>query len=378
MFDKNIVQSFYPDLNPPTRHLLGPGPSLVHPKVLRAMSTPLLGYMDPAFFALMDQIKTMLQLVFETRNSLTLPISGTGSAAMETTITNIIEEGDPMLVCVNGFFGLRQAEMARRYGANVEVIHAPWGQVFFPSVIDITLKASPAKVVAIVQAETSTGALQPLAEIADVVHKNHALLLVDAVTSLGGVPVSVDKIGIDLAYSGSQKCLSCPPGLGPVTISPQAEELISNRRTPVSNWYLDLNLLKKYWGNERVYHHTPPTSMLYGLFEGLKLVLEEGLEVRWERHLHNARLLWEGLAELGLECFVEEAYRLPSLTTVRIPEGLDDIAVRQRLINEFNIEIAGGLGELKGKIWRIGLMGYSSSPENIIMLLGALQKILKR
>jgi alanine-glyoxylate transaminase/serine-glyoxylate transaminase/serine-pyruvate transaminase len=257
-------------------------------------------------------------------------------------------------------------------------LHAPWGNVFSPDEIDKHLNGNPVKVVAMVHGETSTGVLQPLSEISEIVHKHHALLLVDAVTSLGGVPVRVDQVGIDLCYSGSQKCLGCPPGLGPVTISPQAEEIIANRKTPVSNWYLDLNLLKNYWGPERVYHHTPPTSMLYGLYEGLKLTLEEGLQQRWDRHLSNAKLLWQGLAELDLQCLVYEPHRLPPLTTVKIPHGVDDGAIRKQLLDNYNIEIAGGLGELKGKIWRIGLMGYSSRPENVMMLLGALQTVLKR
>ncbi len=368
----------YPELNPPVRLLLGPGPSAVHPKVLRALTTPLLGYMDPAFFQLLDHIKSLLQYVFETKNPMTLAISGTGSAAMEASLANIIEEGDPVLVCVNGFFGLRLAEMARRYGARLSVINKTWGDIFTPADIRQALQDNPARVVAIVQAETSTGVLQPIEEIAQVVHQNDALLLVDAVTSLGGIPVGVDKIGLDLCYSGSQKCLGCPPGLGPITISPQAEEIIRSRKKPVTSWYLDLALIQKYWGPERVYHHTPPTSLLYGLYEGLKLVKEEGLEARWQRHQNNALLLWQGLADQGLECLVPEDYRLPTLTTVKIPEGVEDIVIRKRLLDEYNIEIAGGLGELKGRIWRIGLMGYSSQPENVLLLLSALEKLLKK
>ncbi len=368
----------YPELNPPVRLLLGPGPSAVHPKVLRALNTPLLGYLDPAFFQLLDHIKSLLQYVFETKNPITLAISGTGSAAMEASLANIIEEGDPVLVCVNGFFGLRLAEMARRYGARLSVINKGWGEIFTPAEIRQALQENPARVVAIVQAETSTGVLQPIEEIARVVHQNNALLLVDAVTSLGGIPVGVDKTGLDLCYSGSQKCLGCPPGLGPLTISPQIEEIIRKRRKPVTSWYLDLSLIQKYWGPERIYHHTPPASLLYGLYEGLKLVKEEGLETRWQRHKNNALLLWQGLSDLGLECLVPEAYRLPTLTTVKIPEGVEDLVIRKRLLDEYNIEIAGGLGELKGRIWRIGLMGYSSQPENVLLLLSALKKLLNK
>jgi alanine-glyoxylate transaminase/serine-glyoxylate transaminase/serine-pyruvate transaminase len=368
----------FPELDIPARTLLGPGPSTVDPRVLRAMAAPLVGHLDPTFLELMDRTQLMLRQVFETHNPLTLAVPGTGSAGMEAALANIIEPGDSVLVCSNGFFSLRMAEMARRYGAQVQLISRPWGEIFTPSEIKQALEAQPAKIVALVHAETSTGALQPLDEIAQIVHQYGALLLVDAVTSLGGLPVRVDATGIDICYSGSQKCLSCPPGLAPITLSQRAEQALSARKIPVANWYLDLNLLGKYWGSERAYHHTAPISTVYAFYEGLRLAVAEGLAARWERHTRNARLLWDGLEALGMTLHVPLEYRLPSLTTVRIPQGVDDVQIRGRLLKEYNLEIGGGLGELKGKVWRIGLMGYSSRPENVLLLLAALGKLLGR
>lgn len=368
--------SNFPELDAPERILLGPGPSLVHPKVLRAMATPLVGHLDPYFLKLMDRIQDQLRYTFETQNAITVPISGTGSAAMEAGVANMIEPGDAALVCINGYFGGRIAEMARRYGADVKTIERPWGEVFTPEEVQQALRDHPSKVVAIVHAETSTGAEQPLGEIAKLVHEQGGVLIVDAVTSLGGLPVRVDEIDIDVCYSGSQKCLSCPPGLGPITLNARAEEVLRQRETPVANWYLDLTIVQKYWGAERTYHHTAPISANYALYEGLRLVVEEGLENRWARHRKNAEMLWEGLKDLDLNLHVPEAHRLTTLTTVRVPEGVDELAVRQRLLEEYNIEIAGGLGELKGRIWRIGLMGYSSRPENVLVLLSALERLL--
>lgn len=368
--------SNFPELDAPERILLGPGPSLVHPKVLRAMATPLVGHLDPYFLKLMDRIQDQLRYTFETQNAITVPISGTGSAAMEAAVANMIEPGDAALVCINGYFGGRIAEMARRYGGDVKAIERPWGEVFTPEEVQQALRDHPSKVVAIVQAETSTGAEQPLGEIAKLVHEQGGVLIVDAVTSLGGLPVRVDEIDIDVCYSGSQKCLSCPPGLGPITLNARAEEVLRQRETPVANWYLDLTIVQKYWGAERTYHHTAPISANYALYEGLRLVVEEGLENRWARHRKNAEMLWEGLKDLDLNLHVPVAHRLTTLTTVRVPEGVDELAVRQRLLEEYNIEIAGGLGELKGRIWRIGLMGYSSRPENVLVLLSALERLL--
>ena len=369
-------KSQYPDLAMPPRVLLGPGPSLVDPRVQRAMLAPVVGHLDPEFLKVMDRTQELLRYVFGTANPLTLPISGTGTAGMEAAVANMVEPGDPVLVCANGYFGGRIAEMARRYGGQVETLQARWGDVFTAADIRQALERRPARLVAIVQAETSTGALQPLEEIAPVVHAAGALLLVDAVTSLGGVKVGVDELGIDICYSGSQKCLGCPPGLAPITLGPRAEEKLARRKNPPPNWYLDLALLRKYWGSERVYHHTAPISMVYALYEGLRIVAEEGLEERWARHRQNAGLLWAGLEEMGLELHVALDHRLPPLTTVRIPAGADDLQVRRRLLEDFNIEISGGLGELKGKVWRIGLMGFSSRPELVVLLLAALKKIL--
>ncbi len=366
----------FPELAMPPRILLGPGPSLVDPRVLRAMSEPVVGHLDPQFLKVMDRTQELLRLAFETANSLTLPLSGTGTAGMECAVANMVEPGDRVLVCVNGYFGGRIAEMARRYGGQVTILERHWGETFDAAEVRLALQQSPAQVVAIVQAETSTGALQPLEEIAAAAHEAEALLLVDAVTSLGGVKVGVDERGIDICYSGSQKCLGCPPGMAPITLGERAKRKLEGRKTPVTNWYLDLGLLSKYWGSERVYHHTAPISMVYALYEGLRLLDEEGLENRWARHRRNAGLLWDGLERLGLELYVPVERRLPPLTTVRIPTGVDDLQVRRRLLEEFNIEISGGLGELKGKVWRIGLMGYSSRPELVELLLAALQKVL--
>ncbi len=362
----------------PPRTLLGPGPSMVDPRVLRAMSTPLVGHLDPSFLALMDRTQEYLRYAFQTNNSLTIPVSGTGSAAMEAAVANMVERGDDVLVCVNGYFCLRLADMAARYGGNVRTISKPWGEIFTPNEVKQALQQHPARVVTVVHAETSTGALQPVEEIARIVHDQGGVLILDTVTSLGGVPLLVDEWDIDVSYSGTQKCLGCPPGLGPITLGPRAEEKLKSRKTQVPNWYLDLSMVQKYWGKERTYHHTAPITNVYGLYEGLRIVAEEGLEKRWERHLQNARLLWAGLADLGLACHVAEDHRLPSLTTIRVPDGVNEAEVRSRLLNEYNIEIAGGLGELKGKVWRVGLMGFSSRKENVVLLLAALKHLLDR
>lgn len=366
----------YSDLNPSPRLLLGPGPSMVHPRVLRAMATPLLGHLDPEFITLMNEVQEMLRMVFEAPSAMTIPVSGTGSAAMEAALCNFIEEGDPVLICVNGYFGERLTDMALRYRADVSRIEVPWGEVFTADMVKEALQKKSAKIVAIVHAETSTGALQPLEEIAKVVHDHGALLLVDCVTSLGGVPVAMERVGIDIAYSGSQKCLSAPPGASPLAFSQRAVEVLKNRESKVANWYLDMTLLLKYWGPERTYHHTAPISMNYALREALRIVAEEGLEARFSRHRKNSEMLWEGLESMDLLPHVPLGHRLPPLTTVRLPDGLDEASVRSRLLKDFNIEIAGGLGAFKGKVWRIGLMGHSSRPENVVTLLGALDRIL--
>jgi alanine-glyoxylate transaminase/serine-glyoxylate transaminase/serine-pyruvate transaminase len=367
----------YPGLEMSPRVLLGPGPSTVHPRVLQAMAAPVIGHLDPAFLQVMDRIQDMLRYVFQTRNPLTIPISGSGSAAMEAAVANSVEPGQPVLVCMNGYFGGRLAEMARRYGGQVETLECPWGEAIDLEQIRVALRRRPARVVAIVHGETSSGVQQPLEGLAEVVHDQGGLLLVDCVASLGGVPLAVDELGIDLCYGGSQKCLSVPPGLGPITLGPRAEQALRDRKSPVPNWYLDLSMVQQYWGADRTYHHTAPISANFGLYEGLRMLTEEGLEASWARHRRNAELLWAGLEAMGLTLHVPLEHRLPPLTTVRVPPGVDEPAVRRRLLQEFNIEIAGGLGELKGKVWRIGLMGHSSRAENVKLLLTALREILQ-
>ncbi len=363
-------------LNVPQRLLLGPGPSTVPPRVYQAMMAPVAGHLDPAFVAVMDGIQTLLRFLFQTENELTLPISGTGSAAMEAAIANLVEPGDDMLVCMNGFFGQRIAEMGRRYGANVRTINRPWGEVFSGEEVAAALAANPATIVAVVHGETSSGAAQPIAPLAEAAHTHGALLIVDTVASLGGVPVHVDEWGIDVCYSGSQKCLSCPPGASPITFSPRAVARLEQRRQPVTSWYLDILLLRDYWGAPRKYHHTAPISTMYALYEGLRLVAEEGLEARWARHREAAAMLYEGLAALGMTLHVAPEHRLASLTTPRLPQGIDEAAIRRALLADYNIEIAGGLGELAGQVWRIGLMGYSARRANVALLLAALGELL--
>ncbi|MFO7740726.1 MAG: alanine--glyoxylate aminotransferase family protein [Anaerolineae bacterium] len=366
----------YTDLDVSARILLGPGPSMVPPRVLRAMAHPLVGHLDPQFIHLMNEVQELLRSVFQTDNRLTIPVSGTGSAGMEAALCNFIEPGDSVLVGVNGYFGERLCEMAGRYGAEVRRLERPWGDVFSPEEIDETLNEDPAKLVALVHAETSTGALQPMAGIGDVVHRHGALLVLDCVTSLGGVPVEADDWDVDVIYSCTQKCLSCPPGLAPLTVSPRALDMLRRRKIPVANWYLDLTMIQAYWGSERTYHHTAPISMNYALREALRLVHEEGLDSRFQRHTANAELLWEGLRALSLPLHVPRDHRLPTLTTVKIPQGVDGSSVRERLLREYNVEIAGGLGALKGRVWRIGLMGDSSRREHILLLLAALEHLL--
>ena len=367
----------FSDLNPSPRLLLGPGPSMVHPRVLRTMATPLLGHLDPEFLALMNETQVLLRYVFQTKNELTIPISGTGTAGMEAALCNFIEPGDNVLVAVNGYFGDRIVNMAQRYGAVVDRLDRPWGEIFDPAEIEKQLRQKKYKLLAFVQAETSTGALQlNVKDITTAAHKHGALVVMDCVTSLGGVPVEVDNWDVDIAYSCSQKCLSCPPGLAPLTVSPHARDVLRARKTPVANWYLDLTGVEKYWGAERTYHHTAPITMNYALREGLRLVAEEGLEARFARHRANAEMLWKGLEEIDLPPFVPLQHRLPSLTTCTLSPRLDDATGRKRLLDEYNIEVASGFGQLKGKVWRIGLMGFGSRRENITLLLAALRQLL--
>jgi alanine-glyoxylate transaminase/serine-glyoxylate transaminase/serine-pyruvate transaminase len=363
-------------LNPPPRILLGPGPSEIHPRVLEALAKPTVGHLDPYYLELMNGMQLMLRELFRTKNELTMAISGTGSAGMEAAVVNVIEPGDSMVVCVNGVFGGRMVDVAQRAGANVTKVERPWGEVFSPADLKDALAKAKPKVVGIVAAETSTGARQPLEEIAKLVHDAGALLLVDAVTALGGIPLEVDKWGLDIVYSGTQKCLSCPPGLAPVTFGPKAVEKLHARKTKVQSWYLDTTMLSQYWGQERVYHHTAPINMTYGLYEALLLILEEGLEPCFARHARNHAALKAGLAAIGIGYSAQEGHQLPMLNAVKVPEGVDDAAVRKGLLERFGIEIGGGLGAFKGKVWRIGLMGYGARPNNVLLVLGALEQLL--
>lgn len=366
------------DLNPPQRLLMGPGPSGVHPRVLEAMGKPVLGHLDPDFLAVMDETRELLQAVFGTESEMTIPVSGTGSAGMEAAFVNILEPGDHAVVCVNGVFGERMAEIVERCGAHATRVDAPWGEIVPPEKVADALNKTPnPKVAAIVHAETSTGVLQPLREIARLAHENGALFLVDAVTSLGGAPVDVDEVGIDICYSGTQKCLSCPPGLSPIAFSKRAVETIQKRRSKVASWYLDMTLISQYWGSERTYHHTAPISMVYALRESLRIVLEEGPGARYERHRLHSDALCAGLEALGLTLGAQEGYRAPMLNMVRIPDGVEDAPVRRRLLEEFGIEIGGGLGAFAGKAWRIGLMGESSNRANVARCLDALESLLR-
>jgi alanine-glyoxylate transaminase/serine-glyoxylate transaminase/serine-pyruvate transaminase len=349
---------------------------MVHPRVLSAMSHPVMGHLDPAFLEVMTEVQELLRYVFQTENELTIPVSGTGSAGMEAALCNFIEPGDPVLIGVNGYFGERLCDMAGRYGAEVHRLEKAWGDVFSLEEIAAEVQKQPYKIVALVHAETSTGALQPLEGVSDLVHDQGGLFLIDCVTSLGGVPFSIDDLGVDIAYSGTQKCLSCPPGLSPLTISERARDVLRQRDTQVKNWYLDLTLVEHYWGEERTYHHTAPISMNFALREALRLVYEEGLDERYQRHRKHARVLWEGLEDLGLGLHIPEAHRLPVLTTVDVPDGVPEAEIRRELLKKYNIEIAGGLGALAGKVWRIGLMGYSSRLENVAVLLKALEDLL--
>ncbi|MFQ5708940.1 MAG: pyridoxal-phosphate-dependent aminotransferase family protein [bacterium] len=366
------------ELNPSQRILLGPGPSNVHPRVYRALATPLLGHLDPEFLQVMDEIQTMLRQVFQTQNPFTIAVSGTGSAGMEAALVNVIEPGDSVIVGVNGVFGNRISDIVARCGGRPVPLQQPWGEAIDPQQVEDALKKTSAvKAVALVHAETSTGVQQPLSEVGRLCQQAGALFIVDAVTSLGGVPVKVDTWQIDVCYSGTQKCLSCPPGLAPITFSERALELVRKRKTKVQSWYLDVTMIADYWSDKkRAYHHTAPISMNYALREALRLVLEEGLEARFERHKRNSFELISGLREVGLQPFVEEGYRLPPLNSVRVPAGVDEANIRGVLLNDFGIEIGGGLGDLAGKVWRIGLMGESSKMANVVYLLAALQKIL--
>jgi alanine-glyoxylate transaminase/serine-glyoxylate transaminase/serine-pyruvate transaminase len=368
------------ELNPPTRLLLGPGPSEVHPRVLRAMSTPLLGHLDPAFLEIMNDVQAGLREVFRTKNPFTIAISGTGSAGMEAALVNLVEPGDTAVVCVAGVFGSRMADIVERCGGKLVKLESPWGQVTDLARIEEALKKNaPVKVVAVVHAETSTGAQQPMEGLGALCHAHGALLVVDTVTSLGGVPVEVDGWGADAVYSGTQKCLSCPPGLAPLTLSPRALEAVKGRKGKCRSWYLDLSMIADYWADgKRAYHHTAPISMVYAIRESLRIVLEEGLETRFARHRRHSAALMAGVATLGCAPQAAEGHRLPSLNCIQVPAGMEEAPVRKALLLEDGIEIGGGLGPLAGKVWRIGLMGESARQENVLAVLGALELQIRK
>ena len=370
-----------PPALPPQRALFGAGPANVDPRVSRALAAPLVGHLDPYFLQVMDETMAMLRQVFRTTNHHTIPMSATGSGGLETILLNLLEPGDECVVGVIGFFGQRLAEMSARAGATVRVVEAALGEVIAPERFEAELQKKPAKLVALVHAETSTGAWQPVPEVAEIAHRHGALIAIDCVTSLGGVPVEIDQWGIDAAGSCSQKCIGSPPGLSPVTFGPQALAAVRRRRAKPTTWYFDLNALFQYWGEsdgprERAFHHTAPVASIYALREALRLVLEEGLEARWARHGAAHERFADGLQRLGLELFTPATHRLPQLNVIRIPKGVDDATVRRRLL-ERGIEIAGGFGPLKGMIWRVGLMGYNATPERVDLLLGALAEALK-
>jgi alanine-glyoxylate transaminase / serine-glyoxylate transaminase / serine-pyruvate transaminase len=360
----------------PLRKLMGPGPLDIHPRVYQALTLPVIGHLDPAYLKILDQIGELLRKVFQTRNRATNAAPGTGTAGMEACVANLVEPGDKVLVCVHGYFGDRLRQMVERQGAQITVIEEEWGMPTDAQRVEEALKADAYKVLTLVHAETSTGVLQPMNDIAGLARQYGVMILLDTVTSLGGVEVKADEWGLDAAYSCSQKCIGCPAGLAPVTFSSRAVEAVKKRKHPVSSWYLDITLLEKYWGSDRVYHHTSSSTLNYALLEALRLIEEEGLQGRFDRHLKNHRALVAGVESMGLNMHVSPGYRLPTLNTIRIPEGVDDLKVREYLLETFNLEIGGGLGTLKGKVWRVGLMGYSSSAENLLFFLSAISRAM--
>jgi len=368
----------YSSFNPPVRTLMGPGPSDVHPRVLTAMARPTIGHLDPAFVSMMEEIKALLQYAFQTGNALTIPISAPGSAGMETCFVNLVEPGDKVIVCMNGVFGGRMKENIERARGVPVVVEDAWGTPVDPDKLEDALKANPdARLVAFVHAETSTGVQSDAKKLTELAHHHDCLAIVDAVTSLGGSPLKVDEWNLDAVYSGSQKCLSCTPGLSPLTLSERAVERVKKRKTRVQSWFLDLNLVMGYWGSgKRAYHHTAPINLLYGLHEALAMLQEEGLENSWMRHQHHHLALRSGLEAMGLSFLVKESSRLPQMNAVMVPEGVDEAILRSRLLNEYNLEIGAGLGALAGKIMRIGLMGYGANMKNVMYCLEALETVL--
>ena len=365
------------ELHPPVRLMLTPGPSCIDPRVYRAMATPMVGHLDPWFMDMIGDVQILLRRVFQTDNRVTFPLSASGSGGIESAVLNPLEAGDDCIVCVNGVFSERMAVIAERTPANVIRVEGAYGRPVDPEDVRRAAKGKKLKLIGLTHGETSTGVLQRLADYRKVADEFGALLVVDAVATLAGVPLAIDRERIDICFSGSQKAISAPPGLSPMTVNDKAEEIIRGRKTKVQSWYFDLESAMNYWGKERLYHHTPPIPLIYALREALRCVLEEGLEARWERHLHNQHALIAGVEAMGLEVFVKNpADRLPTVTGVRIPEGIEDKKARGQLLDEFNIEIAGGLGPVKGKIWRVGLMGYSSQRQNVLLFLAALEKVL--
>lgn len=373
----NIKANDFRGIDPGDLILMGPGPSNVPPRILQAMSAPCIGHLDPYFLSMMDEVQRLLRFLFKTNNALTIPVSGTGSAGMETCLVNLVEPGDEVVVCVNGVFGTRMADIVQRIGGKLIRVDGTWGRAVDPEDVRKSIRGSNPKVVTVVHAETSTGVCQPLKDLAEIAHDVGAFFLVDTVTSLGGMDVSLDATGIDATYSGTQKCLSCSPGLSPVSFSVSAMESIKKRKTPVVSWYLDMSMVKDYWGSERKYHHTAPINMIYGFREALLIIAEEGLERRYNRHLMNHRALVAGIEAMGLSMLVPESERLPMLNTICIPDGVEDLKIRKALLNDFGIEIGGGLGEFAGKIWRVGLMGHTCRRRNVLLFLLALETILK-
>ena len=374
-----MTSSYMNELQPPQKVLLGPGPSTVHPRVLQALSLPVMGHLDPTFFQVMDDVCEMLRMVFHTTNFMTVPISSTGTGAMETACANIIEPGDSMLVCRNGYFGIRLADIAERCGATVHVMDTPWGKAVDPQMLKDELKKHPGlKAVGVVHAETSTGVLSDMKELVDVIHESGALAIVDAVTSLGGHEVRMDDWGIDVCYSATQKCLGAPPGLAPLSLSSAAMDVVAKRPSKVQSFYFNLKDLEAYWNQTRAYHHTSPINMTYALREALRMMMEEGQENRINRHARVAAALRAGAEALGLSLLAEEGHRLNPLTTLSIPQGIEDAKVRRALLNGYDIEIGGGLGEFAGKAWRVGLMGESARERNVFALLSALETILSK
>lgn len=370
---EKTITTFYP----PQRVLMGPGPSDTHPRVLNAMARPTLGHLDPVFADMMEELKSLIRYAFQTKNRMTFSVSGPGSVGMEMCFVNMIVPGDKVIVCRNGVFGGRMIENVERHGGTAVVVDDKWGEPVDPQKVEDALKQNPdAKILAFVHAETSTGVLSDAKTLCDLAQKHNCLTIVDTVTSLGGSPLKVDEWGIDAIYSGSQKCLSCPPGLSPVSFSERVTELVKNRKEKVHSWFMDLSLLLNYWGSaNRTYHHTAPTNALYALHESLVMLSEEGLEQSWARHQRNHKAFKAGLEVFGINYVVDERYRLPQLNSVYVPEGIDEKEVRRRLLDDYSLEIGAGLGDFAGKVWRFGLMGYASRIENVIFCLNALETV---